>query len=160
MVEEIGRPLPGPFLIVGTVCRLLAPERARHRLLRDARMLGLVDKDLLDSLVLRAGVIVLPKTWGGGSNLKTSEALLACRPIVATDFAFAGFEDWKTMPGVAIANEPRLFWEKVEATLKLPPAIPYGGKDDLRDQLLWSNCLAPMVMAAESLAINPMLSAV
>ncbi len=154
MVEGVSIRLPGPLVIAGSVSRLLAPQRARHRLLRDARMVGVVEPSILDALVVRAGVIILPKTRGGGSNLKTSEALLARRPIVATDLAFVGFEDWRDLPGVHIANEPAAFWERV--TQKLTQAESIGSSDgpDPRDALLWSSCLAPMTDAVEALALE------
>jgi len=39
-----------------------------------------------------ADIVVLPITAGGGTNLKTAEALMSKRVVVATDIAFRGFE--------------------------------------------------------------------
>src|SRR5262249_46336910 len=105
--------LPGRLIVAGAVCKLLEPRRDAFGIIRDSRMLGLVDPVILDALLTRAAVILLPKTRGGGSNLKTSEALLACRPVVATRLAFVGFEAWRDLPGVAIADEPHVFWQLV-----------------------------------------------
>jgi hypothetical protein len=144
--------LPGPLLICGAVHRLLEPGRTRHRLIRDARMLGTVDPEVLDALLVRAAVILLPKTRGGGSNLKTSEALLARRPVVATTLAFAGFEGWRDEPGVAVADEPARFWKLAADALADPQPIVAPSGHDPRDDLLWTTCLAPMIDAAEALA--------
>jgi len=141
--------LPGKLLIGGTVDRLLEPHYRTHRLLRDAHILGMVDAELLPALLARACVILLPKTSGGGSNLKTSEALLANRPIVATSLAFTGFESWSDLSSVEIANESPRFWELVAQRLEAP-RTPYNAElDERREQLLWRVCLAPMVDAVE-----------
>jgi len=144
--------LPGLLIICGAVHKLLAASRTAHRLIRDARMLGMVDMPILDALLARCSVILLPKTCGGGSNLKTSEALLANRPVVATSLAFVGFEAWRDQPGVVIADEPALFWHMAARQLSSPRplAVPQG--HDRRDDLLWPTCLAPMVASVEALA--------
>ena len=114
-------------------------------------MLGLVDPVVLEALLTRAAVILLPKTRGGGSNLKTSEALLARRPVVATRLAFAGFEAWRDLPGVTIADEPYVFWQLVARQLACPQILADRQDDDRRDELLWPTCLAPMIAASENL---------
>jgi hypothetical protein len=143
--------LPGRLIICGAVHRLLEPSRRTHPLIRDACMLGTVDPAVLDALLTRAAVILLPKTRGGGSNLKTSEALLARRPVVATTLAFAGFEAWRDVPGVAIADQPALFWQLAARQLADPQVIAVPPGQDRRDELLWPACLAPMIDAAEAL---------
>ncbi len=144
--------LPGLLIICGAVHQLLEASRTTHRLLRDARMLGTVDMPVLDALLARAAVILLPKTRGGGSNLKTSEALLANRPVVATSLAFVGFEAWRDLPDVAIADEPALFWHLTARRLAAPEPLAAPQGRDRRDDLRWPACLAPMVAAVEALA--------
>jgi hypothetical protein len=114
-------------------------------------MLGAVDPAVLDALLARAAVILLTKTRGGGSNVKTSEALLARRPVVATRLAFVGFEGWRDLLGVAIANEPTLYWKLVARQLTCPQVIAPPWDLDRRDDLLWQACLAPMMVASEKL---------
>ena len=109
--------LPGLLVICGGVGSLLEHHRRTHPLIRDARILGIIDPPILDALLLRASAILLPKTHGGGSNLKTSEALLTGRPIVATTQAFVGFERWAGASGVTIEDDPVLFW----AARRAPP---------------------------------------
>lgn len=157
MAKGLSMRLPGDFVIAGRVCQLLAPHRRTNPLLAHARMLGLVDPAILDALVVRASVIVLPKTHGGGSNLKTSEAVLARRAVVATELAFTGFEDWRHVAGVRIENDPARFWQSVSDNLRSPPIID-DTDGNLRDKLLWAHCLTEMMCAVEDLASEPALA--
>jgi hypothetical protein len=141
----------GRLVICGSVCSMLNPHISDFPLLRHARLLGTIDVPILDALLTRASVILLPKTRGGGSNLKTSEALLAYRPVVATTHAFVGFEAWAAAKGVTIADEPTSFWDRT--VHHLSESSPPGGSDwrDERKGLLWESCLAPMVRASEDM---------
>ena len=150
-IEAPCRVLPGVLMIAGSVCQLLEPHRRAHPLIRDARMLGVVDKPILEALLSRATVMLLPKTRGGGSNLKTAEALLTGHTVVATSSAFTGFEPWRDQPGVMIADDPALFWESVSAGL----TAVSGSWDRNCDDLLWPACLEPMVAMVEALAREP-----
>lgn len=53
-----------------------------------------VSEKTLSALIEEATCILLPMTSGGGSNLKTAEALLAGKPIVATPKALRGFTEF------------------------------------------------------------------
>lgn len=58
------------------------------------RFMGKVSDDDLNKLIESANVIALPIPYGGGSNLKTAEALVSGRPVVGTSVSFRGFEDF------------------------------------------------------------------
>jgi glycosyltransferase involved in cell wall biosynthesis len=150
LAKGLTSPLQGLLIVCGGVGNLLEPHRQTFPLVRDARMLGIVDPPILDALLSRASVILLPKTRGGGSNLKTSEALLTGRPVVATTQAFVGFEPWAGVPGVTIEDNPIMFWRHVGHHLSQtakPTALDLGHCDDL----LWPACVAPMVTAVQDL---------
>jgi hypothetical protein len=49
-------------------------------------------------------VILLPIAYGGGTNLKTAEALVSGRPVVASIESFRGYEDYIKSPLVKIAE--------------------------------------------------------
>jgi len=144
-VDGIEETLPGKLFVCGAVYRLLAERRKKHRLLRDADMWGMVEPQVLEALLSRASVVLLPKTSGGGSNLKTSEALLARRPVVATRLAFTGFEDWQDLSGVEIEDDPMQFWQRVAHRLESTEPAWNGQADARRNELLWEACLAPML---------------
>lgn len=143
-VHGIEEALPGKLFVCGAVYRLLAEESKRHQILRNADIWGMVDPQMLEALLARASVILLPKTSGGGSNLKTSEALLARRPVVATRLAFTGFENWQDLPGVEIEDDPTQFWKRVRYKLERPE-LTWNSQADARHELLWEACLAPML---------------
>jgi hypothetical protein len=65
--------------------------------------------DEIDQLRIGASVVLLPILDGGGSNIKTAEALLSPTKILATSTAFRGFEAYSKSPGVHISNSPRGF---------------------------------------------------
>jgi glycosyltransferase involved in cell wall biosynthesis len=150
LAKGLKSPLPGLLVICGGVGTLLEPHRRTSPLIRDARMLGIVDPPILDALLLRASVILLPKTRGGGSNLKTSEALLAGRPIVATTQAFVGFEPWTGASGVTVEDDPALFWPHVARHLS-ETANAAALNEEHREGLLWPACVAPLVTAVQDL---------
>jgi hypothetical protein len=150
LASGLKRPLPGLLVICGSVGSLLEQHRPTCPLIRDARILGMVDPPILDALLTRATVIILPKTRGGCSNLKTSEALLSNRPIVATTHAFVGFEPWAGAPGVTVEDDPVLFWHHTARHLDNPDAAA-PRNEDYCDALLWQACVAPLVAAAEEL---------
>lgn len=143
--------LPGRLVVAGGVYRLLEPFRNANPLLRDADIVGMVEPDVLQALLARAAVILLPKTSGGGSNLKTSESLIANRPVVATSMAFVGFESWRNAADVQIADDAFTFWSAVTQHLESPMPLASGELDAERKLLLWEACLAPMIAAVERL---------
>jgi glycosyltransferase involved in cell wall biosynthesis len=150
LAQGLRSPLPALLVICGGVWTLLDPHRRTDPLIRDARMLGIVDPPILDALLVRASVILLPKTRGGGSNLKTSEALLTGRPVVATTLAFVGFEPWSRGPGITIEDDPERFWQHVACHLS-EPASRVTSIDSHYDGLLWPACVAPLVTAVQEL---------
>jgi glycosyltransferase involved in cell wall biosynthesis len=142
----------GIVVVCGDVARLLnvyAREPGLQYMFRNIRLLGQVPGDFLAALYVRAQVVVVPRTLGGGSNLKTAEALLSGRPIVATRRAFIGFEEHVTAPGVHLVDDPTLFWPAIDTLLAEAPAAPILRKGV--ESLAWSHTLAPMVRAAEAL---------
>ncbi len=153
-VAATGHPVRhGEILICGEVGGLIrAAPRVQQaaRVLDRARYLGWVESGLLDALYAGARAVILPKTLGGGSNLKTAEALASGRPIVATSRAFEGFEAFTALPGVTITDEPDRFWAAVDTLLSDAGAIPPRSREAMAG-LLWRECLKPMVQAAERL---------
>ncbi len=156
-VEQAGIVLRrGSLLVCGGVAGLLRTMPAfaeNQHIFRRTRLLGLVTPGLLAALYRRAAVIVLPKTRGAGSNLKTAEALVAGRPVVATRRAFEGFEAYLDLPGVTVEDDPAAFWRRIEDLLDdaaAPAPTPLRSPESIRS-LLWEACLAPMIACAEAL---------
>ena len=110
----------------------------------------------LAGLLAVSDVVLLPIVGGGGSNLKTAEALLSGRPVVGTSFAFRSYEKFRTAPGVRIADSPAGFRTAMLAALTDPfptgpaGAGPVGPADP--DELTWARRLEPAVLAVRALA--------
>lgn len=101
---------------------------------------GKVSTALLDSALLNAGVILLPILSGGGTNLKTAEALASGQPVLGTTKAFRGFEVWLRAPGVHQADQPDVFRDNlVKMLLTFSTAQPAPR----RQELTWSAALRP-----------------
>lgn len=111
--DVIGR-IPGcippdaRLVVAGGVGDLLkADPRHRHfRRLNDllVQVTGRVSEPRLQALLAHARAILLPIKSGGGTNLKTAEALLTLKPVIAMRPAFRGYEEAMTLGGVHVAQ--------------------------------------------------------
>ena len=101
------------LVLVGDVCHSAREEMRRisdsSTFLEKALLLDQVDESTLHHLLSTASVVILPITTGGGSNLKTPEAIRTGKRIIATKTAMRGFEDWTNSPGVEVVDNPHGF---------------------------------------------------
>ena len=110
---------------------------------------GMVSESQLRGLLQSAHCIFLPMTSGGGTNLKTAEALWSGRPVVATSLAMRGFEDFEKAAGVHVCQEKEEFLAAIRECMAAPRIEIDRKERDSRRQLLWSETLKPMVEALE-----------
>jgi glycosyltransferase involved in cell wall biosynthesis len=145
------------IVVAGDVCTLLAPVLAAggpNFMLRDRLvLLGPVGNLPLDCLLGNAAGILLPITYGGGSNLKTAEALISGLPVVGTSQAFRGFADFADRPRVTIADTPEAFAAGIRRALDAGPSGPAADAGPL----LWEATLRPLVDLVASVAAPPKL---
>ena len=113
--------------------------------LADGRLiaLGPVDEFSLDGLIANAHVLLLPVQYGSGSNVKTAEALLSGRPMVATDVAMRGFDAFRSMPSLTVANDAESFGRSLLAALERPYQRSTTDHPAL-SALLWEATIAPL----------------
>ncbi len=101
------------IVVAGGVSHLIQERLDREGpvyLARDRLVLfGQVSNMALSCLLGNAAGMLLPITYGGGSNLKTAEALVSGLPIVGTSQAFRSFDEYADLPGVAIADTQAAF---------------------------------------------------
>ncbi|GJD58558.1 hypothetical protein [Methylobacterium dankookense] len=147
------------IVVVGSVMRLLeAPGYWReHRGFNLSRILdaGVLDEGGLATLLDLAGGVILPITEGGGTNLKTAEALYNRRPIVATSAAMRGFERFADFPGVTVRDEPQAFQAALKALLaeRDRPALTYMPEQERElETLLWPATLCAVAPFLDALA--------
>ena len=116
--EGIGK-IPGcippdaRLVVAGGMGDLLQRDpRHRHfRLLNDhlVHVTGRIEEERLQAFLTHAKGICLPITTGGGTNLKTAEALLSLKPVIAMRPAFRGFDAAVTLSGVHLADTAQAF---------------------------------------------------
>lgn len=114
---------------------------------------GVLPKDPLDQLIRHAHGMLLPVTSGAGTNLKTAQALLSCRPVVATPFALRGFESFSRQPRVALADDSAAFARLACGLLSAP--WQEDARDPTADRLLWSSGFAPLPRGLATLGVLP-----
>lgn len=103
------------------------------------------DNDNLAAIIKLADVIMLPMTEGGGSNLKTAEAVLSGQPVVGTSHAFRSFEELKHLPNVYVADTPEDFRRAVLTAMRTPLRLRSRSEKKIADSVLWEKCLADAV---------------
>ena len=116
---------------------------------------GMVSQPCLEGLLDGATCIVLPLTQGGGTNLKTAEALWTGKRIVATSVAMRGFERFIDARGVHIADEPTAFKRAVRIAMESGPLSLSKSEIDDRRSVLWESCLNPLVTLMNKLTEKP-----
>jgi hypothetical protein len=146
-------PPDAKVVIAGGMSNLLdssLPFHQRDSMVRSRTIrMAAPEEPELNCLVNNAGVIILPITEGGGSNIKTAEALLSDRPIIATPTAMRGFDAFRESPGVTIEDDPGRFRKLVREALceRTPRATPRAGTD----RLLWEHCVSDIPRTASGL---------
>jgi hypothetical protein len=96
----------------------------------------------LSALIENAHLIVLPILDGGGTNLKTAEALLSGKWVVGTRNAFRGYEQFLGGPGVRVADTRRDFALAVRDLLAAEPLDLTAAELAKRSSVTWQRILA------------------
>lgn len=109
------------------------------------KVAGVVSLSCLHGLLSGAHCIVLPITQGGGTNLKTAEALWSGKHVLATSVAMRGFERFIDTPGVYIADSPIKFKQDLRRIMNMPPLRLSKVDQEERSTVLWETCLKSLV---------------
>ncbi len=129
------------IVVVGGICEHMERQPAfneRMRLNRSRlRLLGKGPSDAdLAAIVQLANAILLPITDGGGSNIKTVEALLSGRPIIATSFAFRSYEEFNKLERVMLRDSAVEFRKAIQ-TAVLEDHRPSAPVEPELDGITW-----------------------
>lgn len=110
--------------------------------------IGRLPENRLTALINRANCLILPIIEGGGSNLKTAEALLSGKPVVGTTHAFRAFESYLNYPTIKISNDPHQFRMFIKESLNNDqPKLNEKQVNDL-DKVTWEHCLRNAIQEA------------
>ena len=132
------------LVIAGSAGPAIADDARLHTSARLAQSIvvpGMIDDPCLSGLLDTAHCIVLPITQGGGTNLKTAEALWAGRYIVATTTAMRGFEQFIGSPGVLVSDQREEFKQNLRFAMQAPPLQLSHAEREKRGVVLWSQNL-------------------
>ncbi len=105
-----------------------------------------------------AHVVVLPIKDGGGSNLKTAEALVSGNWIVASKKALRSFEEFGSDPGVLTADTPSQFAEAMVYAYHQSKLELNETQKNRRRQLYWENCFDGSTLSKAILSLLPLTS--
>ena len=122
-------------------------ERAGLARLAPARLvvLGEVDQVTLDAAIANAHVLLLPILYGGGSNVKTAEALLSGSPVVASATAMRGFDGFQDVPGLTIAGDDAASFSACILAALSVDAAAIAADHPALGSLLWDSTVLPLV---------------
>lgn len=112
---------------------------------------GRLSDERLTGLINDSEVLLLPITEGGGSNLKTAEAILSGKKIVATSYAFRSFEQYLSLPNLFITDDPTEFKQATIKALDAPYTPRTEAQKELAEQVQWRYCLKLMLEGAKAL---------
>ncbi len=124
-------------------------------------LLGKVSDDVLDALLNAASAVLLPITSGGGSNLKTAEAILSCKPIVATSMAFRGYDlnFIDKLGDISICNDSDKFRSSISDVFSSGSIFKNNEiKSQIRDMVLWDFTLMGLGSALSSMMSDSFLN--
>lgn len=106
-----------------------------------------ISDDDLHHLKDRAHAVLLPINFGGGSNLKTAEALASGKWVVATPTAMRGFESFVSEPGVVVADGRSDFRKAVIKVYNSPPLELSDVAKKRRETVYWDHCFGGLSLA-------------
>ncbi|HEM7876761.1 TPA: glycosyltransferase [Burkholderia contaminans] len=157
--EGVGCLAPDESLVLaGSAGPAIMSDPRFHRiagLSRATVLAGVVSEDCLQGLLTLAHTIILPITHGGGTNLKTAEALWAGKNIVATSVAMRGFDQFVSARGVTIADDSRSFVAALRQAMAAPPLSLANEERRSRASVLWDETLRGLVDYIDGLAQHP-----
>lgn len=112
---------------------------------------GRLSEDRLCALLMLADVILLPITEGGGSNLKTAEAIIADKKIVTTSHALRSFEWLVDFPNVWVADTEDEFKRAIRDAFNTPQKTRTEKQKQQANTVLWDYRLRDLVAKVEEL---------
>jgi len=150
MGEALGCiPPNGKLLLAGSVSTFIVQQLRASRMLflNESRVFsfGKVDQNVLDNIILGSQAVILPMTSGGGSNLKTAEALASGNYVVATQKALRGYEEFKDISGVVCKNTRQSFQKAVRTAFLQPKLSRLSEEVKRTNTLLWSERVKPLI---------------
>ncbi len=112
---------------------------------------GRLSEARLQALIHVANCLMLPITEGGGTNLKTAEALLSGKPVVGTSHALRGYDQFLKFPTIKVADSPQDFRRAIAESLSKPEPKLTHEQSKLLVEVTWEHCLADATREVKAL---------
>ena len=113
------------------------------------QIVGLTSQEDIDSAINQCDGIILPIWEGGGSNLKTAQALISGKNIIGTSKSFVGFEEYISSNGVLVTDCPNEFILHI-----INPSLSIATYERDVEPLLWTNILNGLPSELHELYVN------
>jgi len=130
-------------------------HRSRFNTLNLSRLeiLGELEDDDLSALKTLTSVFLLPIFEGGGSNIKTAEAIYSGKKVIATSTSLRGYDAQAKLPEIVVADTQEQFRVALRRALSPAPGDDRSVEPARapRDNLLWTNCLSAVAPAVNEL---------
>lgn len=146
------------LVVVGGVCDQLyhAAVTSKWNSLNLSRLqlLHQLEDDDLAAVKTLAHGFVLPIPFGGGTNIKTAEALFSSKHVIGTQAAFRGYEEYLDLPGIRVTATAKDMQAAVREVVQTP-ARAVGSdptEHERRQALRWDKSLEPAIQAVGELA--------
>lgn len=144
------------LVIAGTVSEHIYRELAEtqwHSLnLSRLELLHILSDEDLAAVKNLAHGFLLPIAHGGGSNIKTAEAIYSGSYIIGTKAAFRGFEHLMHLPEIILAENPIEFRLAIRNVLERPKkSYEHSEVDSDRMSLRWGQCLAEIPSVVDNI---------
>lgn len=144
------------LLIIGGVADLLKPillSDLNYELnYNRCSFFSKVCDDFIDAAISGSKAIILPIETGGGSNLKTAQALISGKRIVATTTSFRSYDKYMNISGVNITDTSYKFKQLVRESFSSNVITKRSGNELLIiKKLLWINTTSRLKSYVESL---------
>lgn len=117
---ELWMPRDSKIVVVGSLASALNQQwgHLRNRWSQKfVRLLTEINDVGLSNILTNSKAILLPIAYGGGTNLKTAEALSSGRPIIGSEQSFRGFEEYRDESGVYVVDNSLDFKIKTTSVL-------------------------------------------
>lgn len=134
------------------VYHCFAPTRWSTLNLSRLELLFVLAEEDLVAVKTLAHAFLLPIQHGGGSNIKTAEALYSGKYVIGSEAAFRGFQPFTQLPEVTIARNPSQFQHAMRSVLQRDPLSPLPVlPTDIRYTLRWDQCLLSVPVSVANL---------
>lgn len=132
------------LVVVGSVgehlARVLSSSRWGSLNMSRLELLYLLSDEDLAAVKTLAHAFLLPIPHGGGSNIKTAEAIFSGKYVVGSEAAFRGFEAYVNSSRISVAKSPDDYYQSIRRILTSDAAT--SSKDDPdTSALTWDQCL-------------------